>query len=84
LGEIQVSHQRRVGREGGIPVAPCIVEELPGQHRELGGLYTQLEAQSLALPPRLAEAHLVTGAHVAYQKRLEESLAEVLHRVLLG
>jgi len=84
FGQVQVPYERCLGGERGVPIALRIVEELPGQNRQFGRPDAKFQAQTPVLPPRLPQAHLVAGADLTREERLEEAPAEVLDGLFLG
>src|SRR5829696_1849945 len=84
LAQIRIANDRRIARETEILIPVRVVEELPGQHRQVGRLDVQLQAQTFAFLLRLVHTPVVAGSHLADEYCFEEFPAELLNGLLFG
>ena len=83
FGEFDVPHDRCRARQREVLVAARVVEELPRQRRHVGRFEPQLDAQSHSLVDRLLAAAVEQRTHLTGEHRVEQEIAELLHRPLV-
>ena len=83
FGELDVPHDRCRARQGEVLVAARVVEELPRQRRHVGRFEPQLDAQSDSLVHGLRAAAVEQRTHLTGEHRVEQEIAELLHRPLV-
>src|SRR5579884_671849 len=84
LGNIEIAHNGGVVREAEILLMAGIVEELPGEGRQLWRLDAQFHSQTLALVSGDSTAYLVQDAYFSREQGCKQRLTELLYGLLTG